>query len=114
MFVWSATSLSLEVTKPQYAQSLLASLETSLLGRCAMQKGSETRDQGEGRNVKSEPEYLVLAPRHLAMTLADLPSWSCRALGRINKMDRQGSASVYTQARAVSGLPPMDQGARPT
>ena len=57
MFVWSATSLSLEVTKPQYAQSLLASLETSLLGRCAMQKGSETRDQGEGRNVKSEPEY---------------------------------------------------------
>ena len=48
------------------------------------------------------------------MTLADLPSWSCRALGRINEMDRQGTASVYTQARAVSGLPPMirEQGLR--
>ena len=56
----------------------------------------------------------MLAPRHLAMTLADLPSWSCRALGRINEMDRQGTASVYTQARAVSGLPPMirEQGLR--
>ena len=68
----------------------LASLETSLLGRCAMQKGMETRDQGEGRNVNSEPEYHC-APKKLAMMLADP---SCKALGRINKMDRQGIVSL--------------------
>ena len=46
----------------------------------------------------------------LAMTLADP---SCKALGWINEMDRQGTVSLYTEATAVSGLP-MDQGARPT